>query len=342
MAAFRITSISASVSVWNRLMATTTGTPNLTAFAMWRARFADPFSTISMFSSVYTLSRGAPGVTLGPPPCILRARTVATRVTAEGMSPEARHFMSKNFSIPMSAPKPASVTTNPSWPTSLRATLSAMMDELPTAMLANGPACTNTGVPSIVCISVGCTTSLSRIASAPVMPRSSVVTGLPSVSAAKTILPRRSLKSCGSVASARIAMISDATAISNCVSRVRPFSAGPCPTVILRRKRSLVSKTRHHVMVDSSMLSRANLTFCSSVNFVGSVSSIPSRLSRRIWMSENLSFLTRRLKRSSSFWYDSWNVRASIAAATRLLAAVMAWMSPVRCRLNSSMGMTWE
>ena len=32
----------------------------------------------------------------------------------------------------------------------------------------------------------------------------------------------------------------------------------------------------------------------------------------------------------------SWKMRASIAATSRLLAAVMAWISPVRWRLNSS------
>ena len=36
----------------------------------------------------------------------------------------------------------------------------------------------------------------------------------------------------------------------------------------------------------------------------------------------------------------SWNIRVSMAAERRLLAAVMAWMSPVRCRLNSSIGTT--
>ena len=36
----------------------------------------------------------------------------------------------------------------------------------------------------------------------------------------------------------------------------------------------------------------------------------------------------------------SWNMRTSMAAASRLLAAVMAWMSPVMWRLNSSMGTT--
>lgn len=35
-----------------------------------------------------------------------------------------------------------------------------------------------------------------------------------------------------------------------------------------------------------------------------------------------------------SDWVASCRMRASTAAATRLLAAVMAWMSPVRWRLN--------
>ena len=117
-------------------------------------------------------------LTVGPPPCIFRALTVATSTTTCGRRPEYRHLMLKNFSIPMSAPNPASVTvrtkatvkmlpqlpwcwkknglslilqkylpTNPSGPTSLSAILSAMMEEFPCAMLANGPAWTNTGVP---------------------------------------------------------------------------------------------------------------------------------------------------------------------------------------------------
>ena len=43
---------------------------------------------------------------------------------------------------------------------------------------------------------------------------------------------------------------------------------------------------------------------------------------------------------SSVVGRDSWNMRVSSAAAHRFVAAVMAWMSPVRCRLNSSIGMT--
>lgn len=37
--------------------------------------------------------------------------------------------------------------TNPCGPTSFKAILSAKMEEFPWAMLAKGPACTNTGVP---------------------------------------------------------------------------------------------------------------------------------------------------------------------------------------------------
>ena len=64
--------------------------------------------------------------------------------------PLERHFILKNFSMPMSAPNPASVTRYPPSPTSFSPILSAKMEELPWAMLANGPACTNTGVPSRV------------------------------------------------------------------------------------------------------------------------------------------------------------------------------------------------
>ena len=42
---------------------------------------------------------------------VLERRAVATSTTALGLSPPARQTMSKNFSIPMSEPKPDSVTT---------------------------------------------------------------------------------------------------------------------------------------------------------------------------------------------------------------------------------------
>lgn len=69
-----------------------------------------------------------------------RGAPVATMTTQSGERPLERHLMFMNFSAPMSAPKPASVTTSPSGPTSLRAIRSATTDEFPWAMLAKGPA----------------------------------------------------------------------------------------------------------------------------------------------------------------------------------------------------------
>ena len=93
------------------------------------------------------------------PLCILSARTVATSTAASGRSPEARHLMLKNFSAPMSAPKPASVTTK-----SLvaRAIRSARIELLPWAMLANGPQWTNAGACSRVCSRFGLIASLEQ------------------------------------------------------------------------------------------------------------------------------------------------------------------------------------
>ena len=62
-----------------------------------------PFFSASTFS--------LPRSSLATPPCILSARMVATITAALGFSPVLRHLMSKNFSAPRSAPKPASVTT---------------------------------------------------------------------------------------------------------------------------------------------------------------------------------------------------------------------------------------
>ena len=100
-----------SVSSVKRFTATTTGTPNLRAMPMWAARFTKPFSSDSRFSARSSGGRGLPAMTLPRPPCILRARMVATMTTQSGTRPLVRHLMSMNFSIPMSAPKPDSVTT---------------------------------------------------------------------------------------------------------------------------------------------------------------------------------------------------------------------------------------
>ena len=69
-----------------------------------------PFSSSSRFSSVYSLGSGAPGVTFGPPPCIFSARTVATSTDTLGVRPLRRVLTFQNFSKPISAAKPDSVT----------------------------------------------------------------------------------------------------------------------------------------------------------------------------------------------------------------------------------------
>ena len=50
----------------------------------------------------------------------------------------------------------------------------------------------------------------------------------------------------------------------------------------------------------------------------------------------------RRRNSAASVCEFSWNIRVSIAAASKLLAAVMAWMSPVMCRFISDMGTICE
>ena len=95
-------SSSAFVSVGNALIATTHG--SLYTFLMLETcfnRFGIPFSRASRFS----LLRSA----LATPPLYFRARTVATITTALGFKPAIRHLISRNFSAPRSAPKPASV-----------------------------------------------------------------------------------------------------------------------------------------------------------------------------------------------------------------------------------------
>mmetsp|Transcript_20905 Transcript_20905/g.45514 ORF Transcript_20905/g.45514 Transcript_20905/m.45514 type:complete len:278 (-) Transcript_20905:888-1721(-) len=214
MAASLTALISASVSVLNLFTATTTLTPNFLAFSMCFAKLAHPFSNNSTFSSVYSFWRGLPADTGGPPPCIFRARIVATITAALGFNPLYRHLILKNFSIPMSAPKPASVTQNPSGPTSLRAISSATTDEFPVAMLANGPAWTSTGVRSTVCISVGMMASFINTVRAPPQPKSSAVTGSPFRENPTTIAPSFSRKSLRDFARARAAITSEATVIS--------------------------------------------------------------------------------------------------------------------------------
>mmetsp|Transcript_13934 Transcript_13934/g.30741 ORF Transcript_13934/g.30741 Transcript_13934/m.30741 type:complete len:327 (-) Transcript_13934:299-1279(-) len=261
-----------------------------------------------------------------------------------GVHPEYLHLMSKNFSMPMSAPNPASVTQKPSGPTTFRAIWSAMMDELPWAMLAKGPACTNTGVCSTVCMAVGAIASFIKTARAPATPRSSAVTGCLVFDMPMTMLPSLSRISDREVVRASTAMTSEATLMSKPVS-LGKFSCLPTPLVMPLKKRSHTSSTLFHVMVSGSMSRRAKAVFSSSVSSLGSVLTMPS-FSRRFSITganlrtPALSTGHRRENIDLSDWLASWYMRVSIAAETRLLAAVTAWMSPVRCRLNSSIGIT--
>mmetsp|Transcript_17361 Transcript_17361/g.37706 ORF Transcript_17361/g.37706 Transcript_17361/m.37706 type:complete len:273 (-) Transcript_17361:681-1499(-) len=238
---------------------------------MCLSRLAKPASSNGILGSAYSLGRGAPAATAGAPPCIFNARSVATITAHLGFNPAERHLILKNFSTPMSAPNPASVTTIPSLPTSLRAIWSATTDELPVAMLANGPACTNTGVPSNVCIRFGRSASFMRAVSAPPIPRSSAVTtsSLLLLQEPTTIEPSLRRRSARSVDIARIAMISEATEMSNPVACSTFFSAGPCATVIRRSMRSFTSTTRCTRTVLSSISSRTNLATSSSDKSAG-------------------------------------------------------------------------
>ena len=91
-------------------MHTTGMIPDFLMVLTWWNRFSQPFSSSSRFSSVYSLGRGRPATTVGPPPCIFRARMVATSTDTLGVRPLRRAFTFQNFSKPMSAAKPDSVT----------------------------------------------------------------------------------------------------------------------------------------------------------------------------------------------------------------------------------------
>lgn len=78
---WRTVSSSASVSVTKRLMPTTTGTPNLAQFSMWRCRLQQPARTSSVFSVLYSLASGLPAVTCTRPAV---SKADASRSNAQG------------------------------------------------------------------------------------------------------------------------------------------------------------------------------------------------------------------------------------------------------------------
>mmetsp|Transcript_53710 Transcript_53710/g.117172 ORF Transcript_53710/g.117172 Transcript_53710/m.117172 type:complete len:228 (+) Transcript_53710:1378-2061(+) len=227
------------------------------------------------------------------------------------------------------------------------------MLELPCAMLAKGPQCTSAGVPSSVCIVVGCSASISSTVSAPVMPKSSALSGSPDLEKHAIMRPRRARRSLRSVASASTAMISEATVMAKAAglpsdSPVFLFtSAAPSPMCTCRRKRSFVSVTRRHVMEAGSMSSLTNRSISSGDRSSGLLLWIPSFLKRGSMLFSKVR--TPFLSLGQSLFHMKFTLAVcsckylvSMAAAKRLFAAVMAWMSPVMCKLNSSIGATCE
>ena len=186
---------------------------------------AQPASTAATFSA----SRSARAT----PPLYLSARTVATSTAAAGWRPAWRHLMSKNFSAPRSAPKPASVTTmSPS-----RSAARVATTELqPWAMLANGPPWTSAGLFSSVCTRFGRIAWASSTAIAPSALRSRAVTGRRSRVWPTTMAPSRRSRSARSVARQRIAITSDAAMMSKPVSRGKPFLGPPSATVTIAER----------------------------------------------------------------------------------------------------------
>ena len=170
----RMASYSDSKSSGKALMATTGVTPWSRTFWICLRRLDPPMATSSGRSSRSPGGKGLPAMMRWAPEWALRARTVATMTAASGTSPEVRHLMLKNRSAPMSAPNPASVMrTSPEW-IPMR---SAMIDELPVAMLPNGPAWTSTGVCSKVWSRFGLMASRMITAIAPAARNCSAVTG---------------------------------------------------------------------------------------------------------------------------------------------------------------------
>ncbi len=177
---------------------------------------------------------------------------------------------------------------------------------------------------------------------APAAPRSSAVIGSPARLQPATIRPSRMRRSAGEAARARIAITSLAVEMSNPAGRSCPASSSPSPIRIRRSIRSLVSSTRL-ISIRSGSKSRRNSLRRSSRERSGEFRAEIASLSARA-RCERLkvpSGASRFASFSSSSASASCSMRASIAAASRLLAAVTAWVSPVRCRLTSSIGRIW-
>lgn len=110
------------------------------------------------------------------PPWYFSALKVATQTTALGFKPVCLHFISKNFSAPKSAPKPASVIQ---YSPSFKPSFVALILLHPCAIFANGPPCTIAGVFSSVCTKLGFIASFRSTEIAPSAFKSLAVIGSP-------------------------------------------------------------------------------------------------------------------------------------------------------------------
>ena len=137
-------------------------------------------------------------------------------------------------------------------------------------MLANGPACTNAGVPSSVCIRLGLMASFISTVSAPAQPRSSAVTGSPCLFERHhhAAQPLAHVVEAGRQRQDRHDLAGDRDVKAG-LAASRPFSCGPSPIVISRSMRSLMSTTRRQVIVAGSMSSRTKRLISSGVRSSG-------------------------------------------------------------------------
>ena len=126
------------------------------------------------------------------PPWSFIERTVTFITTQSADFPEFAALMCMNFSAPMSEPNPASVTTKSA---ALSANLSAIIEEFPWAIFANGPPWMNAGSPSRVWTRFGKNASRKSKLIAPAASISSALTGVPSTLCPITISPSLLLKS---------------------------------------------------------------------------------------------------------------------------------------------------
>ena len=164
---FCTNSISFSVSVKNLLIATITFKPNLFfILSMCLKRLCIPFSSVSIFSSCTSSFK--------LPPWYFKALIVATQTTALGFKPSCLHLISKNFSAPKSAPKPASVIQ---YSPSFNASFVALTLLQPCAIFANGPPWISAGVFSSVCTKLGLIASFKSTATLPSALSSDTVIG---------------------------------------------------------------------------------------------------------------------------------------------------------------------